>query len=54
MAPEPGSSADLTSSRPNPASCGVSRRAFLTSALATAIAVPTALGSLTGTARAEV
>ena len=53
MDPRHCSPADLTSSRPTPAPFAVTRRSFLTSALATAIAVPTAVGGLIGTARAQ-
>ena len=53
MAPKDCSPADLTSSRPVPAPSTLSRRTFLNVALATAVAVPAALGSLIGTAWAE-
>ena len=53
MDPERCSPAALPTRRPSLAAFAVSRRTFLTSALAGAIAVPAALGSLTGIARAQ-
>jgi len=53
MDPERCSPAALPTSRPTLAPFALSRRTFLTSALATAVAVPAALGGLAGVARAQ-